>query len=399
MSDDDRLAIEGGTPELPQGPPPWPKPLPAVREALAAAWGDGSWGRYHGPHGERLQAALQELTATQHSWLCASGTVAVELALRGLKVGAGDEVILAAYDFPGNFRAIEAVGARPVLVDLAPHSWSIDVAAVAEATSPQAKAIIVSHLHGSLADMPRLRQVADQNGLAIVEDVCQAPGAVMAHRPAGSWGDVGVFSFGGSKLLTAGRGGALVTNRPDIVQRLRVFCDRGNDAFPLSELQAAVLLPQFQHLADDNQRRRQNATRLQSASDSLDSHDCVSLIPLRLTHGLADQPVFYKLPWLLAAGAIDSDEIALAQVRREFIAAVRAEGVALDEGFRGFALRTTQRCRAIGALSRARQAAARTVLLHHPVLLESAETVCQTGRAMRKVASRLLTSPIVAGKP
>ena len=104
-------------------------------------------------------SCLAQMHGVQHAWLCSSGTIAVELALRGLKVGPGDEVILAAYDFPGNFRAIEAIGARPVLVDLAPGTWTIDVEQVAAAISPRTKAIIVSHLHGSLADMRRLRRI------------------------------------------------------------------------------------------------------------------------------------------------------------------------------------------------------------------------------------------------
>src|SRR5262245_4266095 len=140
MPEDSRLAIDGGEAVLPQGPPAWPCPDKDVRAALEGAYADGSWGRYHGPHGERLQALLCDLCGICHAWLCSSGTIAVELALRGLKVAPGDEVILAAYDFPGNFRAIEAIGARPVLVDLAPETWTLDVEEVRAALSPQTKA-------------------------------------------------------------------------------------------------------------------------------------------------------------------------------------------------------------------------------------------------------------------
>src|SRR5438067_2324742 len=169
MPNSETLAIDGGEPVFPEGPPSWPRPDAAVKAALEAAYADGSWGRYHGPHCERLWELLTELCGTRHAWLCCSGTIAVELALRGLKITPGDEVILAAYDFPGNFRAIEAVGARPVLVDLAPGTWTLDIDQVAAAVSRETKTIIASHLHGSLADMPRLRALADQHGLAIVE--------------------------------------------------------------------------------------------------------------------------------------------------------------------------------------------------------------------------------------
>src|SRR5439155_4506547 len=150
MTDDMRLAIQGGKPLLPQGPPTWPRPDDEIRAALESAYADGTWGRYHGPHSERLKALLADLGGVSYAWLCSSGTIAVELALRGLKIGPGDEVILAAYDFPGNFRAIEAIGARPVLLDLAANSWTLDIEQVAAAISPQTKAVIASHLHGSL---------------------------------------------------------------------------------------------------------------------------------------------------------------------------------------------------------------------------------------------------------
>src|SRR4051812_41645727 len=102
----EKLAIDGGKPAIAEGPPSWAPPNDAVKSALEVAYADGSWGRYHGPHCERLKQLLSELCSSQHVWLCSSGTIAVELALRGLKIGPGDEVILAAYDFPGNFRAI-----------------------------------------------------------------------------------------------------------------------------------------------------------------------------------------------------------------------------------------------------------------------------------------------------
>jgi dTDP-4-amino-4,6-dideoxygalactose transaminase len=365
--------------------PPWPRPSDAVRAALEAAYADGSWGRYHGPHCERLRQELARLCGTSHAWLCSSGTIAVELALRGLKVEAGDDVILAAYDFPGNFRAIEAIGARPVLVDLSLDSWTIDVEQVAAAVSPQTRAIIVSHLHGSLADMRRLREWADSRRLAVVEDACQVPGAIVAGKPAGAWGDCGVFSFGGSKLLTAGRGGAIVTSRDDALQRIKIHCERGNDAFPLSELQAAVLVPQIPQLALANQQRLNAVTSLLLACG-----DLPGLAPLRLPANPNDQPAFYKLPWLLAGNSDNCGSAEFEQSRSRFIAAMQAEGVAMDEGFRGFARRSSQRCRVVGALDNSRRAAARTVILHHPVLLETSETISRVAQAIQKVASQML---------
>jgi dTDP-4-amino-4,6-dideoxygalactose transaminase len=302
-----------------------------------------------------------------------------------LKVGPGDEVILAGYDFPGNFRAIEAIGARPVLVDLAPDTWTLAVEHVAAAISGETKAILASHLHGSLVDMQRLRQLADERGLTIVEDACQVPGAIVAGKVAGSWGDCGAFSFGGSKLLTAGRGGAIFTNREDVLQRIKIFCDRGNDAFPLSELQAAVLVPQIPQLAAANEQRRRSVELLLEACG-----DLPGLVPLQLAADPQYQATFYKVPWRLVGNRDACDSPEFEQVRRAFLAAIQAEGVAMDEGFRGFARRTAQRCRIVGELPNARRAAACTVILHHPVLLEPVETVRRVAQAIRKVAKRLL---------
>jgi dTDP-4-amino-4,6-dideoxygalactose transaminase len=381
MADDSRLAIQGGTPVLPQGPPDWPRPDQEVRAALEAAYADGTWGRYHGPHCERLKTLLGELCGVSQIWLCSSGTVAVELALRGLKISAGDEVIVAAYDFPGNFRAIEAVGARPVLVDLAARTWTLDVEQVRIAIKDNTRAVIVSHLHGSLADMRRLRRIADARGIAVVEDACQAPGAIVAGRPAGSWGDCGVLSFGGSKLLTAGRGGAVVTYREDVLQRIKIHSERGNDAYPLSELQAAVLAPQIPKLAEQNARRLNAVKRL-----LWDCKQAAGMTPTAMAEN-GDQSAFYKIAWLLTGNSDDCSRPEFEQLRGQFAAAVRAEGVALDEGFRGFARRGQERCRIVGDLANARRAAAGTVILHHPVLLESDLTICLVAQAINKVCA------------
>ncbi|HUE75029.1 MAG TPA: aminotransferase class V-fold PLP-dependent enzyme [Pirellulaceae bacterium] len=377
------LAIDGGTPEFPAGPPPWPLPDEEVREALLAAYSDGSWGSYDGPHGQMLVDRLRQVHQVEHAILCSSGTIAVELALRGLKVGSGDEVILAGYDFAGNFRAVEAVGARPVLVDLAAGSWTLDPQGLSAAIGPQTRAVIVSHLHGTLADMPRIVQSAHSAGLRVIEDACQTPGASLAGKIAGSWGDVGIHSFGGSKLLTAGRGGAIVTPHADVAQRIRIYSQRGNEAFPLSELQAAVLIPQLDKLPKRNEQRAAAVARLRARLADMPE----IAIPEPPRHDAV--PAYYKLGMLYRPSCTADDREVAAQRRERFAAAVRAEGVALDEGFRGFALRSSSRCRLAGSLARSQSAAQGTLLLHHPVLLEGMEVLDRVAAAIRKVSAAL----------
>ncbi len=216
-------------------------------------------------------------------------------------------------------------------------------------------------------------ELARASGLAVVEDACQTPGAEVQGRRAGTWGDVGVLSFGGSKLLTAGRGGALLTSDARAFQRAKVFGERGNDAFPLSELQAAVLLPQLDQLDERNRLRLANVQRLSSALC-----DESALQPAGNNSDLGI-PSFYKLGWRLQPGSCGG------RSRVDVIAALQAEGLAVGEGFRGFHRRGAARCRQVGQLTAVRAAAETTLLLHHPVLLESPEVIQLVAHAVKKV--------------
>lgn len=361
----------------PEGPPPWPLPDDEVREALEAAYRDGDWGRYHGRYCDRLARDLAAYHQTPLVSLCCSGTFAVELALRGLAIGPGDEVLLAGYDFPGNFRAIEDVGALPVLVDLAAANWNLDPALLAEAVGPATKAAIVSHLHGGVVPMRRVMDFARERGLAVVEDACQAPGATIEGRRAGTWGDVGVLSFGGSKLLTAGRGGALLTARQDVQQRIKVFRERGNDAFPLSELQAAVVIPQLRRLDERHAARSAAVARLLAALAGVPG-----LRPL-VDVAAESSPAYYKLGLQFVPEELPS------VTRDEFSGFARAEGIALDAGFRGFVHRGPRRCRRVDDLSQSTLAAERILMLHHPALLAGDETIDCVAAGLRKVCAAL----------
>src|SRR5262249_18400881 len=156
------------------------------------------------------------------------------------------------YEYGGNFLNVHAVGAAPVLVDIDARNWQMDVQQLHGALSPSTRAIIVSHLHGGMVPMSEGMAFVLQHQVAVIEVAAQPPGGRVEGRMAGAWGDVGILSFGGSKLLTAGRGGALLTNRPEIHQRAKLWQQRGNIVNPLSELQAAVLLPQLAKLDDRN---------------------------------------------------------------------------------------------------------------------------------------------------
>ncbi len=369
------LAVEGGRAQFAGQEWPWPPADAQIGLQLQRLWQRGDWGRYTAPVLEQLREELCRRFERKHAWLCSSGTVAVELALRGLGIKPGEEVLLAGYDFPGNFRAVEALGARPVLLDLAPGTWHLDVEAIPRACSPQTRAVVVSHLHGTLAPMAQIVELASRLGLQVVEDACQCPGATIDGKAAGSWGDASVLSFGGSKLLTAGRGGAVLTDRPEVLQRIKVFAGRGNDAFPLSTLQAAVLLPQLEQMAARHQQRLQAAERLHRL---LQGAPGVRLGPWPPRPG--SSPAFYKLGLLLP------EAVEQPRLRACWLQAAQAEGLPLGEGFRGFATRGARRCRRVGSLPQARLAAAATLLVDQGLLLAPAQVVEAAGRRLVQIA-------------
>lgn len=366
-------ALLGGQPVRPEGPPDWPLPDDDVLCALQAAYRDGSWGKYHGVYVERLEKRLAEYHGVEFVSTVGSGTFAVETALRALKVGPGDEVILAAYDYPGNFLSVHAVGATPVLVDVDPDNWNMAPERLAAAFGPATRAVIVSHLHGGVVPMHEVMDLAAKRKLPVIEDAAQCPGAMIQGRLAGTWGDVGILSFGGSKLLSAGRGGALLTRHADVQQRAKVALHRGNHVCPLSELQAAVLLPQLDKLDARNTQRSHNVHRL---TEQL--HGIPGLRPF--TNTTADAvPGYYKLGF-----QFDAERFGL--TRERFIVAARAEGIAFDEGFRALHVgRSPNRFRSAGALTEAERAHHGTLILHHPVLLGTAADIDEIAVVVKKI--------------
>ena len=359
-----------------------------VAEALAALGRSGEWRAYTG----RGLASLSGRLAADHggllTHLCSSGTVAVELALRGLGIGPGDEVVLSAYDFRGNFSNVCLTGATPVLVDIDPLTGQLDVSQIPAAITPATKAIIGSHLHGGRVDMPALRAIADERKLAVVEDVCQAPGAQVDGRIGGAWGDVSVLSFGGSKLLSAGRGGAVLTSRDDVLQRIRLYTNRGNDAYPLSEVQAAIVLPQWEHLAEWNGRRAASAARL---CHWLDVLGVDSLVPwVSEFEGTA----LYKLGfWHDPSRGPEGRGL----TRDQFATAAQAEGVLIAAGFRSLhASHARRRFRAAGELPHATLADTRVLTLHHTALEGDDQSLAEVAASLAKVhrhAARLAEVP------
>ncbi|MBL8819116.1 MAG: aminotransferase class V-fold PLP-dependent enzyme [Planctomyces sp.] len=350
----------------------WPVSDPEILDVLQRAWADGSWGRYHGPHCVGLISDLSDFYDISHMLLCSSGTAAVELALRACGVTPGDEVILCGYDFKSNLINVLTTGAIPVLVDSLPEKPVIDPSKIELALSDRTRCIIASHLHGCMASIRDLREIASARGILVIEDACQTPGAMIGGCRAGTLGDIGVLSFGGSKLLTAGRGGAVMTHDSQLAQRMRLYVQRGNDAYPLSELQAAVLRPQLRKLDRYEAMRRDAVRRICDRMTTCRGLRCLSH-PLCQTSGSSGESAlpalasYYKVPFLV----VDAQD----RSRLEQLSGLmRQRMIPLDPAFPALHLtHSRRRFRIASELSGAEQLHQQLMVMHHPVLLESSE--------------------------
>lgn len=225
--------------------------------------------------GERnlaFEQAFAGYCGAAHAVTVSTGTAALHLALLAAGVEPGDEVITTPATFVATVAAIQYAQATPRLVDIDPVTWNLDPAKLAAAITPRTKAVIPVHLHGRLANMAAILEVARAHGLVVIEDACQAHGAEADGRRAGTFGDLGCFSFyPGKNLGACGEGGAVITNRADLAERLRLLRDWGQPRkylhvekgfnARLDEIQAAMLSVKLPHLDGWTDLRREAAAR------------------------------------------------------------------------------------------------------------------------------------------
>jgi dTDP-4-amino-4,6-dideoxygalactose transaminase len=239
-----------------------------------------------GPEVNAFEQELADYLQAAHCVGVASGTDALELALRALAIGVGDIVFTVSHTSGATVAAIEAVGALPVLIDVDPITYTMDVEDLAAAVTfwrgkagaegKRPKAILPVHLYGHPAPMPQILQLSKEHDLKVVEDCAQAHGAKLNGQMVGTFGDVAAFSFYPTKNLGAiGDGGAVVTADACLHERLRRLrqygweqanysLERGINS-RLDELQAAILRVKLRYLDDDNARRREIAAHFNQA--------------------------------------------------------------------------------------------------------------------------------------
>jgi dTDP-3-amino-3,4,6-trideoxy-alpha-D-glucose transaminase len=228
-----------------------------------------------GPELERFEEAFAKFCGTTHAAGVSSGTAALEIALRALEVGPGDEVIVPTYSFIATAEAVSTVGATPVIVDIDPETALLTAATVERALTEKTRCVIPVHLFGRPVDMDPLLALCRERGIAVIEDACQAHGALYKGKPVGSLGDAGCFSFYPTKNLGGwGDGGALVTSDAGLDAKVRLLRSHGEGirhhhelatgTHRLDTLQAAILEVKLRHLPAWNQRRRDAADTLRA---------------------------------------------------------------------------------------------------------------------------------------
>jgi perosamine synthetase len=246
---------------------PWitDKEIQYVTDAATHAW-YGNANMYH----ERFEKAFAEYIGAKYAIALPTCTSAIHLSLLALGIREGDEIIVPDATWIATSAPISYVGATTVFADIDPNTWCLSTESFEACITPRTKAVIPVDLYGGMPDMDSIRATARRHNIAIIEDAAEALGAEYKGRRAGSFGDTGVFSFHGSKTVTTGEGGMLVTDREALYYRIQVLRDHGRQPgdrmfwntevaykYKMSSMQAALGLAQLERIEELIQRKRE----------------------------------------------------------------------------------------------------------------------------------------------
>ncbi|TXT59014.1 MAG: Glutamine--scyllo-inositol transaminase [Promethearchaeota archaeon] len=255
----------------------WPifdaEDIEAITKVInSGKWWVGSPGDPRGEHTWRFQEEFASFQEAKHCIAVANGTVAIEAALLALGIGLGDEVIVSDYTFFASASAVVATNAVPIFCDIDPETLVMDVDKVEDLITKRTKAIIPVHLGGNPVEMDRLKKLANQYNLKIVEDCAHAHGSRYKGVRAGNWGDAGTFSFQASKVVTSGEGGAIICNDDELADKMYSIIDCGRmknyfsyahftygTNYRMSEFLGALLRTQLKKFPQQHKLRNENA--------------------------------------------------------------------------------------------------------------------------------------------
>ena len=223
-----------------------------------------------GPESKAFQEEFARYLGVKGAVTTSSGTTSLHLIYYALGIGRGDEIIAPSHTFIATASPAMHLGARPVFADIDERTYCIDPEDVERKITERTKAIVAVHLYGHPADMKRLREIADEHGIYLIEDACQAHGAIYEGKKVGNFGDVTAFSFFPSKVMTvAGDGGMVVSNDEELIEKIGMLRDQGRTTkyehtalgfnFRMSELLAGIGRIQLKHLDEWVNRRNEIA--------------------------------------------------------------------------------------------------------------------------------------------
>jgi perosamine synthetase len=254
-------------------------------DAVTNGWGDQCYAYI-----ERFEGLFKQHLGASFALATSSCTGALHIGMAALGIGPGDEVIMADTNWIATAAPIVNLGATPIFVDVLEHSWCINPERVEAAITPRTKAIVATHLYGNLCEMDRLLALSEKYEIPLVEDAAEAIGSVWNGRPAGSMGKFGAFSFHGTKTLTTGEGGILVTNDEEFFERVLTLSNHGRARgqkkqfwpdvvgfkYKMSNVQAAIGCGQMERVAELIARKRQI---LNSYRKTLNGLSCIAMNP------------------------------------------------------------------------------------------------------------------------
>jgi perosamine synthetase len=248
-----------------------------VDDCLTSTWISST-----GSYIERFERGFADFCGVEHAVSCCNGTVALHLALLGLGVGPGDEVIVPSLTYVASANAVRYCGAEPVFVDSEATTWNLDPAKLEELVTPRTKGIVAVHLYGHPVDLDPVLELAGAKGVFVLEDAAEAHGALYKGRRVGSLGECAMFSFYGNKIITTGEGGMVVTDDGKLADRLRLLRGQGQDPerrywFPivgfnyrLTNVAAAIGVGQLERIDWHLGRRREVASWYREGLAGLD---------------------------------------------------------------------------------------------------------------------------------
>jgi len=250
---------------------------------ISGNWWCGSPGVHQGENVWAFQEEFSTFQEAKHCIAVCNGTVAIEAALMALDIGLGDEVIVSDYTFVASASAVIATNAVPILCDIDPDTFVMDVNKIEDLISDRTKAIVPVHLGGNPVEMDKLMAIANKYDLKVVEDCAHAHGSRYKGKRVGNWGDGGTFSFQASKVLTGGEGGAIICNSEDLADKIYSYTDCGRKKntyfykhftygtnYRMAEYQAAVLRAQLKKFPAQHTIRNKNAKYLGEKLNEID---------------------------------------------------------------------------------------------------------------------------------